>query len=586
MKFGQISLAVLALTFAACVSDDTSSPDGEFDVAFAGGKADSMIGECETNALLGKLNNPETSVEGLKDAGIHTRAANNIIEQRNGLDALPGTEDDFYFRSLTDVDDVSYVGSVAMSQLLEMVAGTCIVTGGNAEVIFSPQPYETSHLARVAELIDGAQHSIDIAMYSYSDSKIGAALRRAVERGIDVRFIFETANEDKSSPAGTKSSALEDMGIDVRYVNKIMHHKFVIIDGPRDMNAFQTQTDAGILATGSGNWSNSAGTRYDENTLFMYGNSELNLRYQREFNHLWANSRDFSWNPAIEYFESDTINSEDVVNDSTVDAVFTSANFKVTQSSRYGATFTSNAGGHTVANRLVDLIQSAQTSIYVASGHLRSRPVSEALLAAKQANPALDIKIYLDGQEFIAESTAAIQERDLQSCLDRAGTSVSKQEDCMDRGFYFSYAMQEAGIPLKFKYYSYRWHYSYAAQMHHKYIIVDGKTVAMGSYNLSDNAEHNTMENVAIIDGSGYQNIVDQYVANFDSMWNTGEGLYEPLMDRIQNGTGSVPIVFDSMALTWQEVTELKSTIGRVCSDVNDASHRAHPERHFTCKRR
>ncbi|MEZ4462478.1 MAG: phospholipase D-like domain-containing protein [bacterium] len=203
-----------------------------------------------------------------------------------------------------------------------------------------------------------------------------------------------------------------------------------------------------------------------------------------------------------------------------------------------------------MANRLVELIQSAQTSIYVASGHLRSRPVSEALLAAKQANPDLDIKIYLDGQEFIAESTAAIQERDLQSCLDRAGTSISKQEDCMDRGFYFSYAMQEAGIPLKFKYYSYRWHYSYAAQMHHKYIIVDGKTVAMGSYNLSDNAEHNTMENVAIIDGSGYQNIVDQYVANFDSMWNTGEGLYEPLMDRIQNGTGSVPIVFDSMALT------------------------------------
>ncbi|MEZ4462479.1 MAG: phospholipase D-like domain-containing protein [bacterium] len=252
MKFGQISLAVLALTFAACVSDDTSSPDGEFDVAFAGGKADSMIGECETNALLGKLNNPETSAEGLKDAGIHTRAANNIIAQRNGLDALPGTEDDFYFRSLTDVDDVSYVGTVAMSQLLEMVAGTCIVTGGNAEVIFSPQPYETSHLARVAELIDGAQHSIDIAMYSYSDSKIGAALRRAVERGIDVRFIFETANEDKSSPAGTKSAALEDMGIDVRYVSKIMHHKFVIIDGPRDMNAFQNQTRCRHLGHGLG----------------------------------------------------------------------------------------------------------------------------------------------------------------------------------------------------------------------------------------------------------------------------------------------------------------------------------------------
>ncbi len=588
MKFKFISIALLALSFAgACGSDDMESPDGEFDVAFADGKADSMISECDTETLLSKLNNAETSVETLKDAGIHTRAANNIIEKRDGADALPGSDDDYRFGSLVDVDDVSYVGPVAMGQLLEMVAGsTCDVVGGNAEVIFSPQPYDQSHLAKVAELIDTATHSLDIAMYSYSDAKIGAAIGRAKERGIDVRFIFETANEDKSSPENTKSSRLEDMGVDVRYVNKIMHHKFVLIDGPRDMNVFQNQTDAGILATGSGNWSNSAGVKYDENTLFMYGNAELNLRYQREFNHLWANSRDFSWNPDLEFFESDTIASEDIDNDSAVDAVFTSANFKVTQSSRYGATFSSLAGRNTVADRLVDMISSAQDSIWVASGHLRSRPIAEAILAAKANNPNLDVRVYLDGQEFIAESTSDLQDSKLNTCLEAAGTSVAKKDDCLDRGFYFSYAMKEAGIPLQFKYYSYRWHYTYAAQMHHKYLIIDGKTLAMGSYNLSDNAEHNTMENVTILDGSGYQNIINSYIDNFNSMWKTGEGLYEPLMDKIENGTGSVPIVFDSMSLSWDEVNTLKSTINRVCSNVNDANHRRYPERNFTCTRR
>lgn len=583
----RLTLAAFALMFAsACVDDQTSSPDAEFDVAFADGKADSLFGQCEADALLARLNHAETSAETLKAAGVHTRAANNIIAVRNGDDAQPGTADDVRFIDLIEVDDVSYVGTVAMNQLLGMVADDCVAPAGNADVIFSPQPYEESHLARVASLIDGAQHSIDIAMYSYSDSRIGAALKRAVDRGIDVRFIFEGANSDKSSPAGTKSASIEDMGIDVRYVNKIMHHKYILIDGPRDLTALQNQTDAGILATGSGNWSNSAGTRYDENTLFMYGNSELNLRYQREFNHLWANSRDFSWNTDLEFFESDSIEDTDIVDDPTVDAVFTSANFKVTTSSRYGATFTTLAGQNTVAKRLVELIESAEDSIWVASGHLRSRPVSEALLAARAANPNLDIRIYLDGQEFISATTARMQEANLETCLAAAGDSASKQDDCLDRGFYFSYAMHEAGIPLKFKYYAYRWHYSYAAQMHHKYLIVDGKTVAMGSYNLSDNAEHNTMENVAIVDAAGYPNIVEGYVANFQSMWNTGEGLYEPLMDKIENGTGPVPIVFDSMALTWPEVSELKTTIGRVCSDVNDTSHRTKPERHYTCTRR
>ncbi len=592
MKAKWMLPATIALSMlAACGSDDggIESPDGENEVAFADGKADSLFGDCERDALLNVLNSETTGIETLKDAGVHTRAAKNLIKARNGDDGAAGTADDFAFANLKDVDDVSYVGKVAMNQLATMVAELCVVPVSQAEVIFSPQPYDQSHLARVTGLIEGAEESIDIAMYSYSDGKIGDALEDAVKRGVSVRMIFESANSDKSNPAGTKSSRLEDIGVDVRYVNKIMHHKYVLIDGPRSLDASGSSTDKGVLASGSGNWSNSAGTRYDENTLFFFGNTELNMRYQAEFNRLWGHSRDFSWNSNLEFFESDTIDQSMIVDDPSVDAVFTSDNFRMWVSSRFGNTFSAIRGMDTVADRIVQMIEESEESIWIASGHLRSRPVSEALLKKHAENPDMDIRVYLDGQEYISESTHNRQEDDLEVCLGKAGTSEAKIGDCMDKGFYFSFPLHEAGIDLKFKHYAYRWHYSYAPQMHHKYLIFDGRKVMTGSYNLSDNAEHNTMENMTIFTDEGHPDLVDSYIENFETMWVTGddEELFAQTMDEVENGTSSrIPIVYDSMALSWDRVNELKSALNSNCTDINTTSFRRTPERHFTCTRR
>lgn len=585
MKHLFAAALITAFSVSCASTDDTASPDGEFERAFADGKADGQWGSCQTEKLLQILNNTATTSDDLKSRGVHTRAANSIIAARNGKDALAGTADDVVFEDLVQVDDVSWVGPSAMTELFSIVADLCVVpVGSQIEVIFSPQAYEDSHLAKVASLIDGAQESIDIAMYSYGDARIGTALENAVRRGVSIRMIFDTANSEKNSPVGSKSAKLEAAGIDVRYVNKIMHHKFAIIDGPRSLeNASQ-----GILFTGSGNWSNSAGTRYDENTVFVYGNEELNLRYQAEFNLLWGHSRDFVSNTTFEFFESDSIDEFSIVDEPGVDAVFTSPNFKTSYSSRYGNTFSTIAGTNTVANRLVDMIEKAETSIWVASGHLRSRPVAEALLKKRQEHPEMDIRIYLDAQEFIAKATHTSQLRTLATCVTNAAGNVSKEQACYDRGFYFSYAMHEAGIPVKFKYYSYRWHYSYAVQMHHKYFIVDGTQVATGSYNLSDNAEHNTFENVVFFDADAYPTVVQDFVKNFETMWVLGEqeGLYESLTDRVANGTGNVPIVFESMAITWQEVDALKRLIVQNCTDVNSVAHRTYPERHHYCTRK
>jgi phosphatidylserine/phosphatidylglycerophosphate/cardiolipin synthase-like enzyme len=342
-----------------------------------------------------------------------------------------------------------------------------------------------------------------------------------------------------------------------------------------------------VLVTGSGNWSHSAGTRYDENTLVVHANAELAMRYQREFEHLWANSRDFVWQEDIEHVAASPIALESIPDDASVDALFTSANFRAYDSSRYGPTFSVIAGENEVADRWVALILAAERSIRIASGHLRSRPIAEALLEARRRNPALDIRIYLDAQEFLAASTHAGQERDLLECLESAGESVSRRQACMDRGFLFSYAMHEAGMDVRYKFYSYRWHYSYAEQMHHKYMIVDEAIVVTGSYNLSDNAEHATMENVLVLEGERHRGTIDAFVANFEAMWVTGEaeGLYDVLLDDVVMGTDDLPIVFPSMALGWEQVDELKRAIRTACPAVESADYRARPEAHRWCER-
>lgn len=584
-RLGSLALGVLAL---ACGGDDTApdgdvSPDGKMEEAAPGGKADAVYGACQVREAVAWVNDVDVSYEVMRAAGVHTVASRNIIEHRNGPDGVVGTEDDDYFDDAEELDGVYFVGQVAFRQLTEAVAHRC-EHAPEAEVIFSPQMYGDSHLARVAELFDQAERSIDIAIYSYSDSGIQDALKRAVGRGVSVRFVFQSANAEHGDPEGTKSAKLEDLGVDVRYVNKIMHHKFALIDGPRnELDHAYTAT----LVTGNGNWSHSAGTKYDENTVVMHYNGELALRFQKEFNNLWDNSRDFVWNEGLSYFQSKPITDWVIADEPSIDAFFTSANFKVKMSSTYGPTFSVVSGRNEVSDRLVKLIEEATESIHIASGHLRSRPVGEALLAKFAAHPEMDIRILLDGQEYISSWYNDLQQTNLSDCLASAGDSESKQQSCLDRGFYYSYPLEAAGVPLRFKYYCYRWDYHYADQMHNKYSIFDGRRVATGSYNLSDNAEHNTMENVVLYDGGAYGDLADQFEGNFGKLWDLAveDGKYEALVDLIENTEEDIPLVFDSMSLTWQQVTDLKGLIRQYCPAIDSDAYRKEPYKHTVCPR-
>ncbi len=448
------------------------------------------------------------------------------------------------------------------------------------DVIFSPQDYDASHIPATETVIDSATEHLDVAMYSFRDSRMVDAIGRAVQRGVSVRAILESARSDRNDPDGTKAQQLEELGAEVRYVNKIMHHKFAMADGPvSDAGAAHTAR----IATGSANWSYSAATRYDENTVFIEGDDKLVLSFEREFNLMWANGRPFPGHEDLTSPAGIEISQAMIDNADGSEVVMTSPNFNISTTS-YGPTFSTVSGRGAVRDALGAFIESADESVWVASGHLRSRQVVDSLRRLAEEKPDVEIRVYVDAQEYKSTGYHAGEVEDFEECMAAASTTIQTQ-NCLDDGVHFTWDLHHEGIDTRFKYYAFRWHYSYAAQMHHKYILVDGDELATGSYNLSNNAEKDTFENMMFLSASRYPELVAEYVANFSSIWETGDGLFEPLLDSVVNGSDNVELVFPSMAIDWDQITDLKGAIRDACPDVDSSAFRSSPQSHQYCER-
>ncbi|MBS1121998.1 MAG: phospholipase D/Transphosphatidylase [Deltaproteobacteria bacterium] len=581
-----IGIVPTLFALAACVEADVE--DGETD-SFGDGKADGGMAEGSPEALgvLALVNDAGSTAGALKSgAHVTSRVATGIVKHRDGADGLAGTADDDRFDSLAELDAIPFVGPATLAALLDHARDRGLVqTGAKIEVIFSPQPAAQSHNARIAKLVHDAQQSVDIAMYSYSDAGIAAALADATARGVKVRFLFETAGEDKSltdpaARAASRSGKLEAVGVDVRYVNKILHHKFAIIDGPRDEVA---RASSARIVMGSANWSNTGATVFDENTMFIENSAELGAAYQQEFDALWRGSRDFTGPAPSQGQSSLAITPAQVADEAGLSVLFTRDNFVA--SGTDGATWRVDPAKLRVSDELVAAIGRAKTSIHIGSAHIRLRPVAEALIARKQADPALDIRVHLDQQEWISASGDAKQRAEVADCVARATTSVAEAK-CRLNDFLFSKALVDAGIEVRFKSYAYRWDASYALQMHSKYLIIDGQELFSGSYNLSMNSEQGTFENALHLSGPQFAPLIGQFEQNFVSMWELGraEGLLAKLDAQVSNDP-QIPLLFPSMALTWSELDALRILIRQNCTAADSPDFRSNPAAHKVCTR-
>jgi phosphatidylserine/phosphatidylglycerophosphate/cardiolipin synthase-like enzyme len=450
-------------------------------------------------------------------------------------------------------------------------------TGTNSEdkikVFFSPLPTNESHAAKFAVWANEASETIDIAMYGISLFDAVSALKEAAKRNIKVRLILETASADsklKSSEerAKSQSQSLSAAGIEVRFVNKIMHHKFAIVDGKK-------------LMTGSANLSGGGTIRNNENIVFIQDNGELNSRFQAEFDLMWNHAKVFNADQksVLPADLGSAVEAKPFNDDPDLDVLMTSDNFAV-KKTRF-----STVRRDSVAKKWVEAIQKAEKHIKIASAVMDSRPVAEALIAKKKANPNLSIQVYMDMKSYISNFSNGTQKQNYKKCLDKVASGRSKPEEC-NNNYSFGPDLEAANIDVMYKVYAYRFHASYAKQLHNKYMIVDDKILFMGSYNLSDNAEHETFENVVVFRTPGYSSLIQQYKANFTSIWSTGRGNLETLKTQIQDKSQPViQLLFEPMALNSSELASLRKVFKDECPDVDSEDFRKKPEEHRVCNR-
>ena len=140
---------------------------------------------------------------------------------------------------------------------------------GLIEPYFTPEDNLTD---RIIELIDNAEKSIHVMIFTFSKREIADALIRAKDRGIKVKVIAE---EYQSNHDWSQIYYLEENGVNVILDknNKTFHHKTIIIDEK-------------ITITGSFNFTNSAQYNNDENSLIIHS-EYISKEYEREFFRLW-----------------------------------------------------------------------------------------------------------------------------------------------------------------------------------------------------------------------------------------------------------------------------------------------------------
>ena len=153
------------------------------------------------------------------------------------------------------------------------------------------QPVERM-AGELAAFIDGARHSLDIAIYDLNLSgppadQLRDAIRSACARNVTIRLLYNLDFPNPipvPPPSEPDTVFIQSLAISARPVAGVpalMHHKYVIRDAG---------TDGAGVWTGSMNWTNDSWTR-EENIVLRLPSRSLADEYLRNFTELWTTGR-------------------------------------------------------------------------------------------------------------------------------------------------------------------------------------------------------------------------------------------------------------------------------------------------------
>jgi phosphatidylserine/phosphatidylglycerophosphate/cardiolipin synthase-like enzyme len=156
----------------------------------------------------------------------------------------------------------------------QLTSNDPIVFGDGTEVavFFSPQA-NTIHKA-IVPFVEQTKFTLDIAMFYLTHPDVAEAIRRAANRGVRVRLLYDALAASHSS---SMHLWLQERGVDVRVENwgGKMHMKSAISDGQH-------------IIIGSMNWSRAGDSKNDENTMVIRNNPKLGKEMQQYFERLWT----------------------------------------------------------------------------------------------------------------------------------------------------------------------------------------------------------------------------------------------------------------------------------------------------------
>lgn len=349
----------------------------------------------------------------------------------------------------------------------------------------------------LVQAVRSAKKSIRLALYEFNLEEVLDALRDAKKAGLTVEIVIDrshvyttgrdhTGQPRKPSP---QIQALINEGFDVLVLkgNKsgIQHNKYVIVDAE----------DGGLVEFGSYNWAETAENDHFENVIFSADSRDV-ADYLAYFKYQRALAKPVDHEKLEEVLTTGLAVDEDEAapEPSGIEPLAAGAGAVDLAPGRKpspglptppastappltfnGETFArhyfSPHGG--IEEAWIRAIGAAKESIDIAMFAFWSANVAQALVDAMQKNPALKVRLVLDaGQSKLAK----VDGEPTAQWLAERGADVKTLS-----------GPDEDGDPMFEK-------------QHSKFMIVDGRLLLTGSFNLSPTAQNNSFENENVED--------------------------------------------------------------------------------------
>ena len=190
----------------------------------------------------------------------------------------------------------------------------------------------------LADAIDAAKLSVDVAVYSLSLNSIRDALLRAHDRGARVRMVMESDNLDRSDPQKLIEAGIPILG-DRR--EGLMHNKFAVIDNSEVWTGSTNFTDSGAYA--------------DNNNMIRIRSVKMAENFTKEFEEMFIDDK-FGDNVV-----SETPNPRVTIDGTPIDTYFSPDD---------GAQAS-----------FVEIVETARESIYFMAFSFTADPIGEAVRA-------------------------------------------------------------------------------------------------------------------------------------------------------------------------------------------------------------